>query len=206
MNEHWEVLPPATAKTWSVIKDIPVIDQFYLAGGTGLALRFGHRISKDLDFFTAATFNIDHMIQKLGSLGNFQLELKAEQTVVGILNETKLSFLGYPYPLLDPVFKMRGVQIAAISDIACMKIDAISSRGTKRDFIDLFFIVQDITLNRMLDLFEKKYATIKYNLMHVKKSLVYFGDADPDPMPDMLKPIEWDKVKSFFQIEVQKLI
>jgi len=205
MNEHWEVLPPATEKTWSLLQQLPEIKQFYLAGGTGLALQIGHRISRDLDFFTPAAFTPDDLVQKLGALGNFELELKSEKTAVGILNETKLSFLGYPYSLLDGTDELRGIQVAAVSDIACMKLDAVSSRGTKRDFIDLFCIARAISLTDMFALFQKKYAAINYNMMHVKKSLVFFDDADADPMPDMLQPVAWDEAKAFFRSEIQKL-
>lgn len=205
MNEHWEVLPAATDKVWSLLKDEPYMEQFYLAGGTGLALQIGHRISRDLDFFTRTVFDTSALVQKLVSLGAFQLELKGEQTVVGILNETKLSFLGYKYPLLEPSSVLRGIQVASVPDIACMKIDAISSRGTKRDFIDLFFIAKNLPLTEILRLFQKKYAAISYNLMHVKKSLVYFADADPDPMPEMLQPVEWDEVKNFFRNQLKNL-
>lgn len=206
MTEHWEVLPEATAQAWKLLSGLPVTGQCYLAGGTGLALQLGHRISRDLDFFTASRFDVDTLIQTLGSSGRFELEMKEEQTVVGVFNETKLSFLGYRYPLLAPDVRMRGMRVAAIPDIACMKIDAISSRGTKRDFIDLFFIAQTISIAEALALFERKYATIQYNLMHIKKSLIYFEDADPDPMPDMLQPVEWNRVKTFFLEEVRKLV
>ena len=206
MIEHWEVLPDTTAQTWSFLGDLSVVDPFYLAGGTGLALQIGHRISRDLDFFTEHHFEVDDLVQRLGSLGRFQLEMKEAQTIVGVLHETKLSFLGYPYPLLESPIGMRDIRIAGISDIACMKIDAISSRGTKRDFIDLFFILQTLSFEESIRLFQTKYATIGYNLMHIKKSLVYFDDADPDPMPDMLATVDWDHVKAFFLREVSKLI
>lgn len=206
MTEHWEVLSKATAGTWALLKDLPTMEQFYLAGGTGLALQIGHRISRDLDFFTKDVFDADGLIQNLGIVGSFQLEARAEQTVVGILDETKISFLGYRYPLVEEARLLRDISVASIPDIACMKMDAISSRGTKRDFIDLFFIARTMPLREIVALFEKKYASIKYNVMHIKKSLVYFDEADPDPMPDMLEPVDWDRVKVFFREEVPKLL
>ena len=158
------------------------------------------------NFFSGNPFDVAMLIKKLGSLGNFQMEMKAEQTVVGVLNDTKVSFLGYDYPLLEKPVVMRGIQVASIPDIACMKIDAIASRGAKRDFIDLFFIARALSLRESMQLFKRKYAAIHYNLMHIKKSLVFFEDAEIDPMPDMLETVTWNEVKIFFRAEVQKLI
>lgn len=91
-------------------------------------------------------------------------------------------------------------------DIGCMKIDAISSRGSKRDFIDLFFICQKIIpLEKLLRLFGKKYKSVSYNRMHILKSLSYFEDAEKEPMPKMIISINWEKVKPFFKKEVKKI-
>jgi hypothetical protein len=114
--------------------------------------------------------------------------------------------LAYKYPLLAPLKKIEGIKVADIKDIGCMKISAISSRGSKKDFIDLFFICQKIALGKMLQFFEKKYKEIDYNIMHIIKSLVYFEDAEKDPMPKMLIPVSWQKVKKFFQKEIKKVI
>ncbi len=96
--------------------------------------------------------------------------------------------------------------IADIRDIACMKLDALASRGTKRDFVDIYCIAQTgLTLPEMIALFEKKYAELNYNLLHLKKSLVFFDDAEHDPMPRMIKEIAWREVKKFFQEETKKL-
>lgn len=97
--------------------------------------------------------------------------------------------------------------LALLMDVACMKLDAISARGTKRDFIDLYMILQErgVSLPDLLRAFSKKYASMHYNLMHVKKSLVYFSDAERDPMPRMIKPLPWRTVKNFFISEGKKV-
>ena len=86
-----------------------------------------------------------------------------------------------------------------------MKIDAIASRGTKRDFIDLYFICQNnYRLDDLLDVYDKKYGMLASNLMHIKKSLIFFEDADADAMPVMLKDVKWNDVKRYFEAEIKK--
>ncbi len=200
MEIHLEVLSAKTKQVFSLLSKFSWIQQFYLAGGTAMALQLGHRISKDLDFFAPQIFDESQLIQRLSGLGRFQLEKKSDQTIIGFLNDTKLSFLAYQYPLLSPFKIVAGLKTADVIDIACMKIDAIASRGSKRDFIDLYFVAKEILpLPEILGFFEKKYSSISYNMMHVKKSLVFFKDAEGDPMPKMLKPVDWSAVVLFFK-------
>lgn len=204
---HFEALLENTKQTFDLLKNQEFLDQFYLAGGTALALHLGHRSSADLDFFSKENFNEQIILQDLPKIGEFQLEEKSKQTIIGILNNTKLSFLGYNYPLLNPLEKISNVSIADIYDIACMKIDTISSRGAKRDFVDIYFIAKEIIpLREIMILFQKKYVSLNYNMMHIKKGLVYFDDAESDPMPNMLKPADWQEIKYFFQDEIKKLL
>ena len=97
MEAHPEVLPGATKRLLPALVKTPFISRFYLAGGTGLALQLGHRISGDLDFFSQEEFSEPLLIQKLSEFGEFRLEKKAEQTVLATVGGVKLSFLGYPY-------------------------------------------------------------------------------------------------------------
>ena len=99
-----------------------------------------------------------------------------------------------------------GIKAADLRDIGCMKIDAISSRGMKRDFIDLFFICKElISLKNLISLFKRKYKSVNYNTMHILKSLVYFEDAENNPMPRMTVPVSWQEIKSFSQQEIIKI-
>ncbi len=203
---HFDTLSEETRKTFSVLSRQPFIKQFYLAGGTAAALYLAHRFSDDLDFFSKEPFDESILMQTLSDAGDFALEQKAEQTVNGVFMDTKVTFLGYKYPLLEPLKNADGIFVADLLDIACMKLDAISSRAARRDFIDVYFIAKEIApLNEIMKKFEEKYASIKYNMIHVRKSLLYFDDAEHDPMPKMHKPVLWDKVKKFFHTEIEKL-
>jgi len=100
----------------------------------------------------------------------------------------------------------QGIKVADSRDIGCMKIFAVSSRGSKKDFIDLFFICQKtISLEKLLKLFAKKYKSVNYNMMHILKSLIYFEDAEKDPVSKMIIPISWKEVKKFFKREIKEI-
>lgn len=178
---------------------------FYLAGGTGCALYLGHRFSFDLDFFTKSPFDPKTITKNLKQLGTLGVDQDTEGTFLGNFNGVKISFFLYPYPLLFKEKTYQKVAIADLRDIACMKIDAISTRGTKRDFIDLFFICQRHTLSGLFDYFDKKYAGVDYNLFHIIKSISYFATAEEQEMPRMIKKVSWDTVKKFFTQEVTRL-
>ena len=180
--------------------------QFYLAGGTAAALQLGHRRSFDLDFFSLEDFDHNKIRQDLAGLGKLSVEQTSPNTFLGSLNGLKISFFRYPYPLINPTKEFIGVKIADLKDIAAMKLDAISTRGKKRDFIDLYFIAEETApLEDLFKVLEKKFANLNISKFHLLKSLDYFTDADTDPMPEMIKRVEWDEVKKFFEIEVKRL-
>lgn len=135
---HPEVIAGATEATLRKLQESPALDSFYLAGGTGLGLQFGHRLSHDLDFFASELFNEDSLLQRIQDQPGFSLAAKAPHTLHTVIGGTKVSFLSYAYPVLFPFARFSNIAVADPRDIACMKISAVASRGTKRDFIDLY--------------------------------------------------------------------
>ena len=186
-----------------------LLNAAYLAGGTALALQFNHRHSYDLDLFTPKKFDERILIQRITELfPDFKLERKDWGTILGYLGETRFSIFFYKYPLLFKTHKFLDINIADVKDIAAMKIAAIADRGTKRDFIDLYFIfneVKIVTLEESLKLYDKKFKALSQNKLHIFKSLVYFEDADRDKSPKIIKSVNWSKVKEFFINEQKKL-
>ncbi|KAA6463350.1 nucleotidyl transferase AbiEii/AbiGii toxin family protein [Acidobacteria bacterium AB60] len=203
---HREVIPSQTESTLHLLRSASLLDDFYLAGGTGLALQFGHRLSLDLDFFSPTRFQEDALVQRIQTLAGFALASKASSTLHTTIQTTKVSFLGYAYPILYRTNEFMGVPVADPRDIACMKVSAIASRGTRRDFMDLYFCAREFGLSEILGMFDRKYAQANTSRIHVLKSLTYFGDAEKDPMPHMLVPIDWERVKRFFIGEVPRLL
>ena len=200
---HWEVVSPEGWEVLEAIQSIQFSPQFYLAGGTGLALLLGHRHSYDFDFFSTEEFQEETVLLRLQNLEGCTIEMKERETLHLTVRGVKVSFLGYHYPLLFPTNLLSfasgsSVSVADLRDIACMKISAISSRGTKRDFVDLYTIAQEYNVSELLTLFDKKFSKTSYNRVHLLKSLVYFVDAETEPMPKMLHPLDWEKVKKFF--------
>lgn len=204
-----EVLPQDAGKTLAILGQGGLLKDTYLAGGTALALRIGHRISVDLDFFTQKKFDQKIMIERLSELPvHFQLERTDWQTILGFLGKTRFTFFYYKYPLLEKPMIFSGIAVAGMRDLASMKLAAISDRGTKRDFIDLYFIIaveKFFTLRKVFDLYDDKFKTLHTNKMHLIKSLTYFEDAEGMEMPRMLRSVSWKEVKKFFEEQAKEL-
>jgi hypothetical protein len=203
---HRKVIPASTESTLRVLRDAQLLNRFYLAGGTGLALQFGHRLSLDLDFFAGDHFDEEALLQRIQVLDGLTLTAKAPYTLHATIQGTKVSFLGYSYPLLFPTNPFLEVAVADPRDVACMKVSAIASRGTKRDFVDLYLCAQRYGLADILRLFNQKYAQTNYSKIHILKSLTFFADAEKDPMPHMLVALDWERVKQFCLMEVPRLL
>lgn len=202
------VLSPATRQNLATIASTALASRFYLAGGTAVALHLGHRLSYDLDFFTPErSFPADLPRRELGHRGELSVTQEDAGTFLGTFNGVRISFFIYPYSLLEAPADLEGIQVAGLPDLAAMKLDAISSRGKKRDFIDLYGICQAaFSLEQAIQQFERKYAGVNYSMVHLLKSLTYFEDAEDDPMPQMLIPLEWPAVRRFFEDEVRRLM
>lgn len=202
---HEETIDPKAATCLATLVDHAMVTPFYLAGGTALALHIGHRRSIDLDWFTRDAFDATALTHTLQRVGRFTLNERTVGTLHGTLDGTRVTFLQYPYPLLERRRTFRGAHIAHPLDIGCMKLDAIATRSTKKDFVDLYFLLQTIPLQKILRTFARKYRSVNYNLEHVLKSLVYFADARPDPLPDMLVPFSWNDLERTLEREVRNL-
>ena len=194
-----KALLPDTIRALQLVSKVPVIKRAYLAGGTALALHLGHRVSVDLDFFTKEELDEKILVADLLQLTEFKKEAEAWRTVMGKVGKTKFSIFYYKYPLLARTVPFNGIQILAKPDIAAMKIQALGDRGTKRDFIDLYFLAKEYSLPEMLEFYDKKYGDLEEKLYHLIKSMDYFADAEADEKElEMLIPVKWEDVKTFF--------
>jgi hypothetical protein len=193
-----KTLPKNGEKILDLLNKDNLLNDFYLAGGTGLALQIGHRKSMDFDFFSKNKFDTNYYITRLHNLGDFNLLDEAKGTVTGTLYNVKISFFHYNYPLLWNLDNFNEIKVADIKDIGLMKFTAIAGRGTKKDFIDLYYIAKNhISLSKLFSHFDDKYGST-YNRYHILKSLIYFDDAENDKEPEMLEEMKWKSVKQFF--------
>lgn len=176
---------------------------FVLVGGTSLALQIGHRKSIDIDMFGNCELNELDITGFLNQLGQVKILRKSKSILIYSVNGIKVDFVNYPYPLIKSPFEEDKIRLASKEDIGAMKLNAIAGRGSKKDFIDLFFLLQEFTLKELFDCFRSKYSDGSDFL--VLKSLTFFDDAESDDMPFMVKELEWEKVKSFIIKQVKNL-
>lgn len=197
---------------WIVLMDLNKVllkHEVILAGGTALALQLGHRISFDLDFFTNKDFRSEAVISKIRRLGStFKIISEEEGSLIAEIEGIKVSLFHYDYVFLDKPVVYKKVRLAGILDIASMKVIAVCQRGTKRDFVDLFVILQDIPFYKIAEHMTRRFGKERINPVHIGKSMVYFSDADSDPEPAYIKNRHenWEKIKKFFRGHVKQFV
>lgn len=181
MEIHWNILDNKRKSILPLFKHFED-EGFYLAGGTGLALQIGHRDSIDFDFFKDGDYDTVALIQKLESVfKNHKLAITQQEknTVSCLIDDTiQISFFSYPYELQRPLVSTEYFKIASIEDIACMKLSAIIGRAVEKDYVDLYFILQNNSLDDLLDCCRKKYRSI--DDMMILKSLLFFEDVQKE--------------------------
>ena len=173
---------------------------FYLAGGTSLALQIGHRDSIDFDFFRQGNLDTKKIFEQIQDIFYEHKIIKVQEeknTLTVLIDEDiKLSFFSYKYKTLKPLIDEKYLSLASVEDIACMKLSAILSRATNKDYIDLFYIFKKYNIDEILNLAKEKFDDIDINL--VLKSLVYFGDVEFEPIVFKHNAkVEFDEIKNF---------
>ena len=180
---------------------------FYLAGGTSLALQIGHRTSLDFDFYTKKEFEPPRLREEFDKRFKKVREIHvAEGTLILDIEGIELSFFKYPYKLVKPCLKLENVNLTSVEDIAAMKILTISQRGKRRDFIDIYFLIQKFGLKKIMELTKEKYSM--FNIYVGLQGLSYFKDADEDLEVDrfrLFEKISWGKIKNYIVKEVNEV-
>lgn len=203
-------MEPITKKTkyvLEVLNNSGITKDFYLVKGTALALQIGHRLSIDLDWFSPNFKYNPNFRRKLSELGNLVINEELEDTFDGSLDGVRISFFNYPYPLIGPTIQyMSNVRLASKEDIAVMKLEAIAGRGSYKDFIDIYFLLQYFTLEEIFKKLEEKFKGLDYNKMHLIKSLNYFDDVKKGEMPQMIKDINWEEIKKEIRKATRQMV
>ncbi len=197
---------------WKIVSNLKEIFNKHnaiLAGGTALALHLGHRISMDLDFFTGSDFYTERIFSKIRGVGHtFRLISEGDGYFLIEVDGIKISMFKYEYPFIERPVMYEGIKVAGILDIASMKVIAISQRGTKRDFVNLHFILQDIPFHKITECMVKRFGRERINPIHIGKSLIYFSDAESHPTPEFCKgkEVSWEQTKIFFRNHVKQIV
>ncbi|MGQ0594718.1 MAG: nucleotidyl transferase AbiEii/AbiGii toxin family protein [Gammaproteobacteria bacterium] len=178
---------------------------FTLAGETALALQLGHRISVDFDWFCPEDILSLRLGERFAALG---LELTPIQdtahTFECLLAGVRCSFFSFRPRFERASVSLHGKPLAAIRDIAAMRLVAISQRGARKDFYDLFEVLRDRSLADIARRLRAMYTDPAPNPVHIAKSLVYFADAEDEPEPRMLNGVQWLEVKAYFSLHARK--
>jgi len=158
---HERAITASCRRGLEYLRPFSFLQDFYLAGGTALALQIGHRISTDLDWFTASrlleTEERNQIRAELAASGNFEVTSEQDGMLFTRLFGTDVSFIHQHHTLLNPTLEYEGVHLASPTDIGLMKLAAINSRGTRRDFVDLYCLRETVALDRLLELVPAKY-------------------------------------------------
>lgn len=192
---------PRTLAILKQLMSMPALQSFNLVGGTALSLQIGHRISIDLDLFSYQDFVNDNIIRALEPLGELTVVVDNPPFLQMRLNEVKLDFLKYPYPFIQKYQEVEGVRLVAIEDIGTMKLNAIGRRGAKKDFFDLYFLLERFTLAQLVERFTQTLPNV--DVFHILKSLTYFDDAEKELNPEMLIKVNWQTVKKIVTQKVE---
>ena len=193
---------PGTLELLKNLMSLPELDGFYLVGGTALALQFGHRMSVDLDLFTELQFDKVALLEALQKSYDVLVETEEGSMLITSINFVKVVFVKMSYPVLFDPIVAEGVRMLEIRDIAPMKLKSVTQRGSKKDFYDIYYLLDYLTIQQMLELFSLKFR--QFEIFHVLKSLNYFDDAEKYPDPVLFdKTVTWNKVKSKIQSAVK---
>jgi len=205
-NPHWEALTPATQDNFHLLSRQKILKKYYLAGGTGLALHFGHRISVDLDFFSddvnAVASDERAEIRAILDDPTLQITYDKDATFVATRRGVGISFFRLNlYPLARPTFSLGNVRLASVEEIGAMKLLAIANRGVRKDMVDLYYILQKTSLDVLFEVASVKYAKVRSFPVNAVRALSYFDDAESVPMPQMIDKTPWSKMKKFLETE-----
>ena len=198
----FQTVLPDTLELLKVLMRQPLLADMRLVGGTSLALQYGHRRSVDLDFFGHTTEDIDELTGMMHDCadnvvrGNCTKRIKAY-----FLNNVKVDVVNYDYKWIDEPVVEDGLRLASPKDIAAMKVNAVMGRGTKKDFVDVYFLLMHYTFEELIQFYLQKYTDgSEYRAL---LSMSYFADADLQPMPYMFQKVDWNAVKEEIRHQVQ---
>ena len=208
---HRESLSPRAQELIARIAPYAWAEESYLAGSAALALYVGHRPVQDLDLMTGTNrLTPPDRRDLLGDLLALDPGAEVETARDGYLYARLAGGVGlrlfyYPYPLIDPFEDLSGLAVASAVDLGLMKIGAIISRGTRRDFADLYLLCRELPLPELLARAGDKFGHVRDFPLQALKGLADFSEAEGEPMPRLAVPLDWAVVEAWARREVREL-
>ena len=198
-----QTVTPDTLELLKTIASKSEMKGFRLVGGTALALQYGHRQSVDLDFFGSPLTSQEDTIDMLSSLGSITILNRTDKILQVVIRGIKVDVIDYSrYGWIDTPVVDDGIVLASPRDIAAMKINAVEGRGSRKDFVDIYILLQHYTLSELLDFYSMKYPN--YSIFRALLSLTYFDDAETQAMPKMFIPQTWEEIKEHISTKVRE--
>ena len=194
--------------TLSVLKELmraPALNDFLLVGGTALSLLYGHRVSVDLDLFTADKLNIEEISSHLQSTFGERFAIRTASAGFGFFcfgDKAKIDLVRNPHPLIRPAYEIDGIRFISTEDIVAMKVQAVLGRARKKDFWDIATLLEYYTVADFVRFHKEKFSTQNL-LITVPQAISYFADAEDDADPKSLKGQSWESVKADIQGKVR---
>jgi predicted nucleotidyltransferase component of viral defense system len=197
----FQTVLPDTLELLKVLMQQPLLKDMRLVGGTSLALQYGHRRSVDLDFFGMTTEDVDELTDMMRECSKDLVKGSCTKRIkTYFLNGVKVDVVNYDYKWIDDVVEGGALRLASPKDIAAMKVNAVMGRGTKKDFIDVYFLLQHYSFDELIKFYLQKYTDgSEYRAL---LSMSYFADADPQPMPYMYQQVDWETIKNEIRLQV----
>lgn len=190
---HTQTINPTLFRILEKLMKLDAFNGLNLVGGTSLALQIGHRESIDIDLFGNIDFDHEKLIPFLENIGNVKTLSTSRHINIFTIDGIKVDFVNYKYPFIRDIKIEHGLRLASIEDIAAMKINAIIGRGSKKDFIDLFFLLKSFSFDEIFRFYEEKFDDS--NILIARKSVIYFEDAETEQSPKIFIDVSWETIK-----------
>ena len=201
---YFKTIEPSTLELLRRLMQEPLLKDTRLVGGTALALQLGHRSSVDLDLFGHFSCDDIQLRQMLASHGKIQVISSSPNVKIFTINDVKVDIVNYDSPWIEEMVVHEDLRLASIAEIAAMKVRAIMGRGTRKDFVDIYFLLQQFSIFQIMDFYHQKYPD--FNDFIAVKSLTYFDDAEQAPMPVMHDETSWETMKELIIKCVKRLV
>jgi hypothetical protein len=197
-----------TLEAKKIFKKLKNFPKFYLAGGTGLALQLGHRVSIDFDFFWGEDIpkGLLPKIRRVFKDSEIKIIVNHSEQLTVIINGVSVSFIRYAFPMTSEPIEYQGVRILPSKGIAVMKAYALGRRSTLKDYVDLYFTIKKgiVSLENIITLSKKKYGE-EFDSRLFLEQLLYSKDIEKMEIQFLKEEVNELKIESFFKKEIKKI-